>query len=157
MLFEEGDVVVEVLGDGIGGDAVVLAAIGKRGEPAFGQVLLEAAGGIAVLADVEGKAFADQTGRIFTGPVEEDVGRLGAGQRHLDGGLVGLVGKVLVDEIEVRMGLLVLGHRDVEETLIVSFGGQRPHLDVDRLSGAGGGHESERGGAGEHDAAQPGN
>ena len=141
---EERLVVVEVLRDRVGRDAVVLAVILERAEPALGEVLLEAARRRSVLGDVEREAVAHQPRGILAGPVEEHVGRFRTRERDLDGGLVGLVRKVLEDDVHVRMGLLVLRRRH-GDVLRIPHIGEVPHLDVDRLSHAdGGGGEPER-------------
>ena len=105
-------VVVEVLRHRVGRHAVALAVVGERRLPAFAQ--LEAAR-TAAAGDVEREPVAHQAGGIFAGPVEEHVGRLRAGQRDLDRGLVGFVREALVDDVHVRMGLLVLGRRELDE------------------------------------------
>ena len=154
VLGEEGLVVVEVLRDRVGRDAVVLAVILERGQPALGEVLLEAARRCAVLGDVEREAVAHQPRRILAGPVEEHVGRFRPRERHLDGGLVGLVRKLLEDDVHVRMGLLVLRRRH-GDVLRIPHIGEVPHLDVDRLSRAdGGGGEPERESAAQRKAQQ---
>ena len=69
-------------------------------------------------------------------------------------GLVGLVRKLLEDDVHVRMGLLVLRRRH-GDVLRIPHIGEVPHLDVDRLSRAdGGGGEPERESAAQRKAQQ---
>ena len=135
LLGEERLVVVEILGDGVGRDAVVPAFVHEGRLPAVAEAVPEAALGVAEVGDVERQPLAHQPRGILAGPVEEDVRRLGAGERDLDLRLVGLVGEVLVDDVHVRVGLLVLLGR-IGDELRVPLGHQGPHLDVHRRRGA---------------------
>ena len=91
--------------------------------------------------DVERQPVADEARRVLAGPVEEDVRRVGADQRHLDRRLVRLVREVLEDDLDVGMGLLVLGLGEFDESRI-ALGLQVPLLDGDRLGGCAPGRPS---------------